>query len=132
MPNLGKINFKEMTDEQRFVVGQCLVAFKSEKVFPPGKYEITFKDQEKGNVSYIFELTDIVFHRFREHHPNEDRFEIIDSDQFLGQGGFGSVLPIKGTLVPIEDGSIMLKEKERVVKIQADIKKIHHEVKMMQ
>lgn len=90
-------------------------------VFDPGVYIHTFTHPTtKQTEKYTIVLDQKVIRRPSEHAPREDRFEVIDENQLIGEGGFSQVYAVTCTLAPIEhdEGLQIKKKKERLVKKQ--------------
>lgn len=90
-------------------------------VFDPGVYIHTFTHPiTKQTEKYTIRLDQKVIRRPSVHAPREDRFEVIDENQLIGEGGFSQVYAVTCTLAPIEnnEGLQIKKKKERLVKKQ--------------
>lgn len=81
-------------------------------------------------------LTHDIVKRLRNKNPKEVRYEVIDHNNLLGRGAFGSVYGVLNTLA-IKDEEVLVKNnKERVVKIQScsqdELANIQNEAKITQ
>lgn len=109
-----------MTAEESRYLGRLLLkthAEKGEVYFPAGISSIYFNGQF-GDDTVTLNLAHPIIIRGSNHHPDQLRMEVIGKE--IGSGGYSHVYKIIHTLIPQLDGSLVSKDKHRVVKVQVE------------
>lgn len=115
------IHPKTMSKEESIILADLFKKFDHLSVFEPGVYLHHFTDPETKVVEqYSISLEEKIIKRPSEHAPLENRFEVINEHDLVGEGGMSEVYPVICTLEPLDyDNGLLVKTyKDRVVKKQ--------------
>jgi serine/threonine protein kinase len=116
----SRINLANLQDNEPALLHQLFKAFNDTDVFSKDdEFEIEFQNPRSHlNETHTISLSHDIIKRRRNRDESEFRYEVIDHDDLIGKGTFGSVYGVLCTLAPTQNSIIAKKNKNRVVKIQ--------------
>jgi serine/threonine protein kinase len=116
----SRINLANLQDNEPTLLYQLFKAFNDTDVFSKDdEFEIEFENPLTHlNETHSISLSHDIIKRRRNRDESEFRYEVINHDDLIGKGTFGSVYGVLCTLAPMHNTIIAKRNKSRVVKIQ--------------